>query len=329
MGDAKQSAQPDAANGTAEVQDLNAEPDQSTQALEDVSDAPTGSVDPWPDEKPGISPEEEEMLLKAFFQEVREVDRDNEVNRILGAFKLNPFEQMGLRFDSTQEEVKRQYRKVSLLIHPDKCKHPLATSAFEVLGHANSELANEDFMREFRHTLNLARDEVRKERKKKTKHDAVVRLASVIHEGGREGVEAEWESTEEFHELWKMKSRDMLARAEWRRRKLTKRLKEEEERIEESEAETRKKMKATKEHTKKWEETRENRVGTWRDFVQKKGKSKKGTNMLGGIKPPKLKVEDEEHTYIQRPVQEQWRPAQPKPAGPQGKPPNKPPTKRR
>lgn len=108
-------------------------------------------------------------------------------------------------------------------------------------------------------------------------------------------------------------------------------------------------------------------VGTWRDFVQKKGKSKKvslcecqigeeriskkefllhysyadackpvmpllvvrqGTNMLGGIKPPKLKVEDEEHTYIQRPVQEQWRPAQPKPAGPQGKPPNKPPTKR-
>ncbi len=64
MGDAKQSAQPDAAIGTAEVQDLSVEPDQLTQALEDVSDAPSGSVDPWPDEKPGISPEEEEMLLK-------------------------------------------------------------------------------------------------------------------------------------------------------------------------------------------------------------------------------------------------------------------------
>lgn len=98
-------------------------------------------------------------MVQAFFQEVREVDRDNEVNRILGAFKLNPFEQMGLCFDATHEEAKRQYRKVSLLIHPDKCKHPLATSAFEVLGHANSQLANEDFMREFRHTLNLARGE--------------------------------------------------------------------------------------------------------------------------------------------------------------------------
>ncbi len=85
------------------------------------------------------------------------MDRDNEVNRILGAFKLNPFEQMGLRFDASHEEAKRQYRKVSLLIHPDKCRHPLATSAFEVLGNANQQLQDEDAVRELRHVLNLAR----------------------------------------------------------------------------------------------------------------------------------------------------------------------------
>jgi len=67
-------------------------------------------------------------------------------------------------------------------------------------------------------------EEVRKERKKGTKNDAVVRLASAIHEDGRAGVEAVYESTPEFHNLWKTKSRDMLARAEWRRRKLTKRV---------------------------------------------------------------------------------------------------------
>ncbi len=88
---------------------------------------------------------------------MKEVDRNNEVNRVLGAFKLNPFEQLGLPFDATQEEAKRQYRKLSLLIHPDKCNHPLATSAFEVLGHANSQLTDEDFMRELRHALNLSR----------------------------------------------------------------------------------------------------------------------------------------------------------------------------
>jgi len=33
----------------------------------------------------------------------------------------------------------------------------------------------------------------------------------------------EYEQTPEFHEAWKLKSRDMIAQAEWRRRKLGKR----------------------------------------------------------------------------------------------------------
>jgi DnaJ family protein C protein 8 len=39
-------------------------------------------------------------------------------------------------------------------------------------------------------------------------------------------VEAEWEKTDEFHDAWKLKARDMLARAEFRRRKLTKRVRD-------------------------------------------------------------------------------------------------------
>ena len=37
---------------------------------------------------------------------------------------------------------------------------------------------------------------------------------------------------------------------------------------------------------------------------------------LGGIRPPKLKFEDEEKTYIQRPVGEQFRPPPPVAARP-------------
>jgi hypothetical protein len=51
-------------------------------------------------------------------------------------------------------------------------------------------------------------------------HEAILSLV----QAGREGVEAAWEGTDEFHEAWKAKARDMLARAEWRRRKLTKRV---------------------------------------------------------------------------------------------------------
>ena len=52
-----------------------------------------------------------------------------------------------------------------------------------------------------------AADELRRDRKKKTKNDATVRLASLVHKEGREGVEAEWERSNEFHEAWKLKVR--------------------------------------------------------------------------------------------------------------------------
>lgn len=46
---------------------------------------------------------------------MRDVDRDNEVTRILTAFKLNPYEQLNLRFTATLEDVKKQFRKVRFL----------------------------------------------------------------------------------------------------------------------------------------------------------------------------------------------------------------------
>ena len=114
----------------------------------------------------GLSREDDDAM-RAFYSDLREVDRENEVDRILGAFKINPFEQvwgrrlgrrgrgrrlaratvspphaplsasarapqLGMRFDTDVSEVRRQYRKVSLMVHPDKCKHPRAKEAFEV-----------------------------------------------------------------------------------------------------------------------------------------------------------------------------------------------------
>jgi hypothetical protein len=51
--------------------------------------------------------------------------------RVLWSFKLNPYERLNLRFTATPEEVRRQYRKLSLMVHPDKCKHAQAAEAFD------------------------------------------------------------------------------------------------------------------------------------------------------------------------------------------------------
>lgn len=47
-------------------------------------------------------------------------------------------------------------------------------------------------------------------------------------------------------------------------------LKDDTARCEEDEAEKKVKLKAMREHHHKWEDTREGRVGTWRDFVKGK-----------------------------------------------------------
>ncbi len=90
---------------------------------------------------------------------MKDVDRNNEVVRILSAFRLNGFEQLGLRFDCTPEDVRTAYRKLSLLVHPDKCSHPQAKDAFEIVNAASKQLQDEDRRRELVHVLNLARGE--------------------------------------------------------------------------------------------------------------------------------------------------------------------------
>lgn len=54
--------------------------------------------------------------MKQFMLDMKAVDRDNEVNRVLWAFKLNPFEKLDLRFTATAAEVKTAYRCATLSV---------------------------------------------------------------------------------------------------------------------------------------------------------------------------------------------------------------------
>lgn len=238
--------------------------------------------------------------MQAFYADIKDVDRENEVNRILGAFKLNPFEALGLRFDKgTEDSIRRQYRKVSLAVHPDKCSHPRAKDAFEIVGNAQKDLLNEEKRKTLDFLLSHAKEEVLKEWKKAAKKDAAMGLAAMLHEQGKSGVQADWEMTPEFHEAWKLKARDVLARAEWRRRKLTKRLKEEEERAKEEHKKDKEENKRKREAEKAWESKREDRVGSWRSFQKGGGKREK---RISGLKPPTSKTNDEDKRYVQRPL---------------------------
>ena len=83
--------------------------------------------------------------------------------RILGAFKLNPYEALGLRFDVDPKEIPRTYRKASLAVHPDKCAHPKASDAFEMLGQAHRDFMDEEKKHRLDLVLGMAKDYVQYE----------------------------------------------------------------------------------------------------------------------------------------------------------------------
>lgn len=115
------------------------------------------------------------------------------------------------------------YRKLSLSVHPDKCGHEKAAAAFEVIGEAQKFIMDPDRREILMRVLEYAREAVREVRRNATKNDSAVRMAAALNAEGREGVEKEWEETDDFHEKWRIKSQDVLARSEFRRRKLLKR----------------------------------------------------------------------------------------------------------
>ncbi|CCO30816.1 J domain-containing protein spf31 [Rhizoctonia solani AG-1 IB] len=90
--------------------------------------------------KQPLSTDELDKLLS---REASAFQRDVEVDRILKAFKLSPYEILGLDTTCTPADIKKRYRHLSLFIHPDKATHPRATDAFDLLKKAEADLMDQ------------------------------------------------------------------------------------------------------------------------------------------------------------------------------------------
>lgn len=163
----------------------------------------------------------------------------------------------------TEKDIKVQYRKISLLIHPDKTKNPAAPDAFDRLKKAQTALLDEKQREYLDECISDAR-----------------RLLIREHKYTLDSPELK---TEEFKVEWRKKTVQVLLEEEARRRRQLKaRLQEEgrEQRKEEEELEARKRK---RDNDKKWEDTREERIGSWRDF-------QKGRKPSGDEKKKKKKM---------------------------------------
>lgn len=198
--------------------------------------------------------------------------REQEVERVIAAFKLNPYEILELDMTNpssvTESAIRKTYRQKSLLIHPDKLSHPRGVEAFDLLKKAESFLLDPEKRKGLDETIK----------------DARMLILRGLHLP---------ESTPDDHEKIKklnpsfqfrvaLKTKEIIIEEELRVRRARKMTMIAEGSEAKRQEDAIAKRKRELEEKKRWEETREERVTDWRSF-QKGGSS--------GKKKKKQKVE--------------------------------------
>lgn len=231
-----------------------------------------------------------------FYSEVKQIEKrdavltsEQQINRLLRPgstyFNLNPFEVLQLEPDATVAEIKKKYRSLSILCHPDKNQDnkDQAQQAFEVINRAYKVLSNDITRKKCLDVYEEAKDRTDHmiaEKKKKLKKD------------GRADESIPEDDPDKYkHSIYVMVMK-LFADMERRRQQLETRDMEERKRKRESEIEEEEKKKADKEWQKNFEESRQNRVQSWHSFQSgSSGKKAKKQKKSLAFNPPKLKPE--------------------------------------
>jgi DnaJ homolog subfamily C member 8 len=174
------------------------------------------------------------------------------------SFILDPYSVLDIQPGVPPDEIKKVYRKKSLLIHPDKTKNPRASDAFDRLKKAEAELMDDKKRESLDNLIAAARKAVIFEQKLDQNSDYI--------------------KSDEFWGVVRQKTKQFLIDDELRRRKAKKLQMEQEGRERHEAEEAEKEAKRKREAEKEWEETREERVDSWRSF-KKTGPERKKKKM--------------------------------------------------
>ncbi|KAA3682520.1 DnaJ subfamily C member 8 [Paragonimus westermani] len=208
------------------------------------------------------SANERAELFNSFYQEVKAIEKRDAVltpkqqidrlNRPGSTyFNLNPYDVLQVDPDTPLSEVKKRYRQLSLLVHPDKNQDDIerAQKAFDALAKAHKTLDDPETSRKCLEVVEEAKDRVEQMIMEKRKRLKKANQSTEVEE-------------DDPVKVWKRKAQEQ----------------DEERRL----------VQLDKEWKKNYEESRNDRVASWRDFKAKKSKTSKG---LGGFRPPKTKME--------------------------------------
>ncbi|XP_044756557.1 dnaJ homolog subfamily C member 8 [Coccinella septempunctata] len=235
---------------------------------------------------------DEEIRFESFYTEVKEIEkRDSvltskqQIDRLLRPgstyLNLNPFEVLQIDPELPIDEVKKKYRRLSILVHPDKNQDDAerAQQAFEAVNKAWKVLENEVTRKKCMEVIEEAKgrtDIMLAEKRKKAKKEGKDRIPE--------------DDPEKYRHAIYVLTMKLFADMERKRRDLAERDQEERKRKREAEIEEEELNKAQKEWQKNFEESRQNRVDSWQSF-QANTKKSKSSKKIKMFRPPQNKPE--------------------------------------
>ncbi|XP_035536946.1 dnaJ homolog subfamily C member 8 [Dicentrarchus labrax] len=235
-------------------------------------------------------------LFQTFISEVKQIEkRDSvftskqQIDRLLrpgsSYFNLNPFEVLQIDPEATDDELKKRFRALSILVHPDKNQGDpdRAQKAFEAVDKAYKLLLEPEQKKRALDVIHAGKEYVEhmvKEKKKQLKKDG-------------KSMDVEEDDPEVFRQAVYKQTMKLFAELEIKRKEREAKDMHERKRAREEEIEAAEKAKREREWQKNFEETRDGRVDSWRTF-QAKGKKSKEKKNRSFLKPPKVKMEQRE-----------------------------------
>lgn len=180
---------------------------------------------------------------------------------------LNPYEVLDVNPEDSIENVKKKFRRLSILVHPDKNQDDAerAMSAFDAVKKAYSMLEDEAIRKKCL--------EVVEEAKGRTVMDMEERRKSLKRQG--KSYRLEEDDPAKFHETVRALTTKLFADLELKRQKAEQKVSTEAARQAEEESAMAERRKLEKEFQQNWEESRQGRVNSWLGFAR-------GTTYTGG-----------------------------------------------
>ncbi|XP_002168877.1 dnaJ homolog subfamily C member 8 isoform X1 [Hydra vulgaris] len=197
---------------------------------------------------------------------------------------LNPYEVLNIPPTASPDEIKKAYKKLSILVHPDKNPNDKerAQKAFDAVSTANQTLQDTDKVKKIKLLLEEAEASFQRMLADKRREAKKISPLATIPEDDK---------PEEYFRLKRAVTAKLFADSDIKKQELVDRNQQEKKRERENELEEEEKAKKQKEFEKNWDDTRTNRVEDWRSFQKNAAKKAKKKKVMKAFKPPSLKPE--------------------------------------